>query len=143
MLDLVLSFKDLTDGAMKLSTEEIDLLFVFTHGCGQTLNILLCTNDLIHSRIKFALNKILFFSFISDKACKGCDCILSFSNLSEGASKLASNLADLLSILFDYSRNFVDNVFGLSNLNDRIFESVFDQDVSTLVNAHSNCDLLE
>jgi hypothetical protein len=68
---------------------------------------------------------------------------LSFSNLSEGAIKLASNLADLLSILFDYSRNLVDNVFGLSNLNDRIFESVFDQDVSSLVNTHSNCDLLE
>ena len=128
---------------MKLSTKEINLLLVFAYSCGQTLDIFFGTNDLIDSRIKFALYQILFLSFISDIACKECDCILSLSDLCEGALKLVINLTNLLSIMFDDSCNFVDNVFGLSNLNYSIFEPVFDQHMSSLINAHSNCHLLE
>ena len=128
---------------MKLSTKEINLLLVFAYSCGQTLDMCFGTNDLIHSRIKFALDKILFLSFISDIACKECDCILSLSDLCEGALKLASNLTNLLSIMFNDSCNFVDSVFGLSNLKDSIFEPVFDQHMSSLIDAHSNCHMLE
>ena len=143
LLDLVLCIKDLANSTMKFSTEEIDLLLLLSHFCCKTLHICLCINYLIYCRIKFTLYKILFFSFIRDTACKGCDCILSLSNLSEGALKLASNLTNLLSILLDGYCNFVDNVFGLSNLDYSILEPVFDKHMSSIVNAHSDCHLLE